>query len=803
MLKTYLTISLRFLKKNKVFSFIDIIGLAIGTLCCLYILLYVREEFSYDTHHQNVADIYRVNSQAKLSGDKHSWALASPPIAPAMKNDFGEVLQFTRVVNAIGIKQHLLRYRERSVYEADLLFVDSTFFDVFTYRFLNGDAREALADPYSVVLMKPLATKLFGDKDPVGELIEIDNAYGKQDFKVTGVIDESLGKSHIHANMFITMNSGGIGQHVLNNREWAGNNFTASYVKLHSGADPAALEKKLPGFLNTYGQQQLQNMGMEKVLQLQPVRTIHTTTGYEGEMSKTVSPSFLHLLLLIAALTQIIACINFINLSTAYASKRAKEVGIRKVVGAQKGDFMKQFLSESVVLAMIGVLIALPLLIILLPYLNQITQANIRFSSLMDYRVGLVMLGFIVLTGLIAGSYPALYLSAFEAVKTLKGNFNNRMSPAYLRRTLTVFQFIISIVLIVSIIVIYNQLNYIKNKDLGFDKEQTLIFTFHTDDAKKQIGPFSNDLQQLSEVKAASKTNNYPTQLAFNDIGVFLAGGNAATSTSTQFMYTDEYITEAIGIELVGGRNLREGDSSRVLINEMLAKELGLDPATAEGTKLYTSDPSIVMEVAGVVKDFNYTSLHESVKPFMLVYSADNSDYLIVNAHSQDYQALLRKMEEIWRKNIPAAMPFEYTFLDDEVQKQYEAEITFSNIINSFAFMAIFISCLGLFGLAAFSVERRMKEVGIRKVLGANVFNIAMLLSRDFLVLIVIALVIAVPIAWWAMNQWLENFAYRISITWWMFVLAGLLAVLIALITVSFHTIKAGLVNPTRVLKAE
>ena len=809
MIKNYLKTTFRNLWKNKTYSFINIIGLAVGTLCCLYILLYVEEQYSYDKHHTNAKDIYRINSVIKLPGDKHNNATASPPIAPAMKNDFGEVRQFTRVVGTIGIKQHLLRYKEKSIYEKEASFVDSTFFDVFTYHFVYGNATKVLTEPYSVVLLQSTAAKLFDKEDPVGKMIEIDNAYGKHDFKVTGVVDESLGRSHIHTNMFITMNSGGIGEFVRANDSWAGNNFTSSYVKLNPEAKATALEKKLPAFLNKYGQEQLKGLSMEKQLHLQPVTAIHTTIGYEVEISKTVNPSFLNILLLIAGLIQLVACINFMNHSTARASKRAKEVGVRKVIGAQKGDLIKQFLGESFLLSLTGVLIALPLLWLALPYLNQITQANIQLSFFTDYRLWLVLAALIFITGLVAGSYPAFYLSAFSTIKAIKGNFTSHISAAGIRRSLVVFQFVLSIVLIAGIIVIYSQLNYIKSKDLGFDKEQQLVFTFHTDDTKIKIPAFMNDMRQLPEVKAVSKANNFLSQFVFNDMGYYLAGGNMSSAEDIQFMLTDEYFVKASGIQIISGRDFRMHDTDRVLVNETVVKRLGLKNETAPGTRLYSQQSDIdatpfTVEIAGVMKDFNYSSLHENVKPFMLRYQpqSDALSNVIVAVNSKNYQTLLGKMETIWHQNLPA-VPFEYVFLDDEVQKQYETEITLSRIINSFTLIAILISCLGLFGLAAFSAEQRKKEIGIRKVVGASVPGIVSLLSKDFVKLVLAAFVIAIPIVWWAMNKWLQAFAYRIDISWWMFALAGLIAIAIAMITVSFQAIKAAVVNPVQSLRTE
>ncbi|MFC0515498.1 FtsX-like permease family protein [Mucilaginibacter angelicae] len=809
MIRSYLKTAWRFLLKNKTFSLINIIGLATGTLCCLYILLYVQDQYSYDKQHKDVKDIYRITTTLELTGDKHNSAASSPPITPAMKNDFGEVLQFTRLVTTegFGAKQHLLRYKEKSFYQQDAAYVDSTFFDVFNFHFVSGNANKVLAEPYTIVLLKPVAGKLFGNENAVGKMISIDNSFGKHDFKVTGVIDESAGQSHIKASMFMAMNSGGLGQYVRQNNAWAGNNFLYAYVKLRPNASAAALEKKLPEFLNKYGADQMKAVGMKKALHLQPVTTIHTTPGHEHELSKTLDPSFLYIMILVAVLIQVVACINFMNLSTARASKRAKEVGVRKVIGADQGDLIKQFLGESFMLAFIGVAIALPLLIVLLPYLNQITHTDIHLSFFSNYKLWIMLVSMVVVTGFVAGSYPAFYLSAFKAIKVIKGNFTSHISAAGIRKSLVVFQFVLSIVLITGIIVIYSQLNFVKNKDLGFDQNQKLIFNFYTETTQGKMKNFANDLRQLAEVKTVSNADNYLSQFVPHDHGVYTAGGNMATATDAQNINTDEFFAKANGIKIISGRDFRIGDTTRVLINETLCKRLGISPLAAPGTRLYTKydpDPATFVEVAGVMKDFNYNSLHTDVKPFMLVYRNDPRQFnvMVVSTDSKNYKSLLSKMEALWRKDIIDA-PFEYSFLDTEVRKQYETEVTLSQIINAFTLMAIVISCLGLFGLAAFSAEQRSKEIGVRKVLGASVTGIVQLLSKDFVQLVLIALVIATPIAWWGMNKWLQAFEYRVSISWWMFALAGTLAMVIALLTVSTQAIKAARMNPVKSLKAE
>lgn len=810
MIKNFFTTSWRFLWKNKSFSLINIAGLTAGTLACLYILLYVYDQKNYDRHHRNGTDLFRVTSFLKLPGDQtNHLATCSAPIAPAMKNDFAEVMQFARTVGTIGVSHHLLRYKENSFFETDAIYVDSTFFELFNYRFLSGDPATALRDPYSIVLNSRTALKLFGTDQPVGAFIEIDNSYGKQNFKVTGVVDESLGKTHIKANLFLAMNSGGMGEYARNNDSWAGNNFTSTYIRLHPEATPDALEKKLPAFLIKYGAQQLKDMGMEKVLHLQPVADIHTSPGYQAEMSEPVNPFMLNVLMLIAILIQGIACVNFMNLSTARSSKRAKEVGVRKVMGAGRAGLIKQFIGESALLSGISVAAAVLLLYLAMPMLNKITQTEIQFFSGNQKYIWLLLAGITLVTALLAGSYPAFYLSAFNAVRVIKGNFTSHISSAGIRKSLVVFQFVLSIILITGILVIYQQMRFIQNKDLGFEKEQRIVLNFRTEEARRQMDAFRNELIGLTGIKGVCKSNNYPSQFVYNDIPVFLQGGGVQDSKDPEFIMVDEHFTEAMGIKVLAGRPFHDHDSGKVLINETLARELGLDPQHAEGTRLFSQvtladQRPLSFEIAGVIADFNFNSLHRAILPFMLLYGSDpeNLTHLIVATSSDDYGQLLSHMESAWLKFLPA-VPFDYVFLDDQVQKQYQADLTFSKIIGTFALFAILISCLGLFGLAAFRAEQSTKEIGIRKVLGASVASVFHLLAKDFLILVSISFLIAAPIAWWAMQSWLKAFEYRISVSGWVLAAAGLATLIIALCTISYQALKAAVANPVKSLRTE
>jgi len=810
MFRNYLKVAWRNIKRNKTFSFINITGLAAGTLCCLYILLYVQDQYSYDKHHQDAGDLYRITTTIQLSGSMRNIAAVSPPVAPAVKRGFPEVVQFARVFSAdlAGDSRNMVKYQDRSFDENGFAFVDSTFFEVFSYHFVYGRSPSVLAEPFSVVLQQPLAAKLFGNQDPVGKVITIDNNYGKHDYKVTGVVDESLGKTHIRVNIFVTMRSGGFGRFILNNKQWAGENTALSYLRLRPGSNAAALERKLPGLLNKYGAGQLRSMRMTKTLHLQPVISIHTMPGYDYELSKPASPELLGILTGIAIMIQLVACINFMNLSTARASRRAKEVGVRKVAGAVRGDLVKQFLGESFLLTLIGVLLAVPLLYLAMPYLNQVTQSDIKPSFLGHSAIWLILIAIVAVTGAVAGSYPAFYLSAFDAIKVMKGNFTSPVSASGIRRSLVLFQFFLSIVLISSITIIYSQLNYIKDKDLGFDQNQKLIFNFYTGDGRAKMATLAADLRQLAGVKYASLGDNYLCHNNGGDLPVYPAGGNALTAVATGNMGADDQFARANSIKIIAGRDFNVHDTLMTLINETLCKRLGLKAEDAPGARLFSkrADGSVIhFDIAGVMKDFNYGSLHEEVGPFMIFHN-DNAgnyfSYMTVSVSSKNYRSLLAEMETIWGRDLPG-VPFEYMFLDQEVQKQYQAELNLSRIINSFTIMAILITCLGLFGLAAFSAEQRRKEISIRKILGARATAIAYLLSKEFVWLVATAFLPAASLAWWVMHKWLEGFAYKVSVSWWMFATAGVLSFGIALLTVSFQAIKAALANPADSLRSE
>ena len=809
MLKNYLKIAWRNIWRNKSFSFLNIFGLTAGTVCCLYILLYVKDQYGYDAHHHDAESIYRVRTIIESRGetDKFNSATSSPPIAMTMKQDFPEVVAATRVQYFGDQGEYLLNLpdSDNSFYESKGYLADSTFFQVFDYTFLEGKPMHSLNEPYTVVLSSAVARKLFGNNSALNEQIVISDNRSSNLFMVTGVFDETYGKSHLQPHFIMTMNSVGLGQFIRTNNQWAGQNFIYTYVRLNPKADAAALQQKLPAFLEKYGTENLKELNMKKRLILQKATGIHLySRGITNQIDKVSDVKFLNLLLTIAFFIQLIACINFINLTTARSMRRAREIGVRKVVGAVKSTLIKQFLGESLLVSFIAVGLAIPIVLVLLPWLNNLTGSTLTADSFYSFNIISIVLGLALITGLLSGIYPALYLSGFRPVSVLKGVFSFKPSTVNLRKVLVVFQFVIALVLIISVIVISKQVNYMQSKDIGFNKSQKLVIPLKDDQSRRQFAVFTNEMAKLQEIKGTGGCAYYPSKSVLSDFGVYTSGKDMNSAELMKVNRVSENYFPAMGISVKMGRNLTPGDTlNQTVVNEKALQVLHIEKDKAIGTRLYSEfeGQRSEYEIVGVTSDYNYASLKQEIKPLISFYT-QRPAYMIVNARSGDYQKLISEIGSIWKKMVPTS-PFEYSFLDEDIQKLYTEEKTLKKISNSFTGLAILISCLGLFGLAMFTAQQRIKEIGIRKVLGASVTGIVSMLSKDFLKLVFISILIASPIAWWAMNKWLQDFAYKINIGWWIFLLAGSIALFIALITVSFQAIKAAIANPVKSLRTE
>ena len=805
-----LKIAFRNLKRNKVFSFINIFGLAIGLASCMLIMLYIFDESSYDTQHKDVDNLYRI---ATINNKGDNWAAEAAPLAMAVKTNLPEVEQSTRLMTFPDIAKMLIKYNDgndqKNFFETNGYYVDSTFFQLFTYDFIYGNSVTALQEPNSIVISQKMSQQFFGNADPVGKAVLINTPFGEFNYTVKAVFDNSKYKSHIPANYFLSMRNNDMWNWVQQQTTLIGNNVFFTYVKLRPGTGAKIFEKKLQAFFDQQAGADMKAMGFHNKLFLQPVKDIYLHSSLGNEIASNGNIIYLYILGSIAAFILLIACINFMNLSTARSQKRAKEVGVRKVIGAKRSTLVWQFLGESFMMCVIALLIALGLVVLLLPYFNSLIQKTIHFSdepSLLFWITGLT-----ILTGLLAGLYPAFYLSAFKPIAVLKGKIINSFSAIVLRKGLVVFQFVVSVCLIVSAIVIWQQLDYLKNQQLGFNKEQKIILPLQNGylNNEQNYTSLKNELLQNPQVKSVSSGSTYPGANNLNDMLFFSEGKTKNDNVDVHLAAVDNGYIETLGFKLLSGRAFSKdftNDSASIILNETAIKKLGYTAANAVGKKVNfdVGNYKGALQIAGVVEDFNFESLHNQIQPygFTTTTFGNRYGYLVASLNTNDYASVLKKMQAAWVKLNPS-VPFEYSFLDQDLQRNYEKEQRTSNLVAWFTIIAIIIACLGLFGLSAFAAEQRIKEIGIRKVLGASINSIVRLFSIDFLKLILVAIVIASPIAWWLMDKWLLDFAYRITINWWVFGMAGMIAVSIALITISFQAIKAAVANPVDSLRSE
>ncbi|WP_221394003.1 ABC transporter permease [Dyadobacter sp. NIV53] len=805
MLKNYLKIAWRNLIHNKVYSLINMMGLAIGLTTCTLISLYIIDEMSYDKHHSAVDRIYRIAYETK--GEK--WVAAAGPVAGGLKKDFPEVEQVTRLLRMPGIDKFLLKYEQeqKKFYEINGYYVDSTFFQIFDYHFKYGDKKTALNQPNSIIISEQVAAKLFGNIDPVDKIIKVVLPFGENNYTAKGVF-ETRNKSHIPAHLLLSMNNNDVGQWVKGQTNWATNSIFHTYVKLAEGSNAETFESKLTGFLAKNGAQDMKELGFSKNLFVQPLKDIYLHSNYDFEISPNGNIRYLYIFGSVAAFLLLIACINFVNLSTARSEKRAKEVGVRKVIGAFKSALIGQFLGESLLLSFLALLISYLSIQLLIPVFGQITNKNLSLSEHPEIFGWLFVLT--LLTGLLSGFYPALYLSSFAPISALKGKLRTNISAVIIRKGLVVFQFTMSMILILGSMLISRQMNYLSNQNLGFNKNQKIILPLQSAESANNYKILKNDLENNSQILSSAKGSTYPGIENIQDMLFYGEGKSKSESVDISTANIEDDYLKALGIKLLQGRGFSKeftSDSNAVVLNEVAIKKLGYKVEDAIGKKIYfeIENRKFDMNIIGVVKNYHFEGLQQNIKPLALTIApvfSSASSYLILNVKTNDYEKLISKIEKSWKQINPNS-PFEYSFLDKDFQKNYEKEERTSKLISYFAFIGIFIACLGLFGLATFTAEQRIKEIGVRKVLGASVFGIVSLLSRDFLKLIFVAILIASPMSWWAMNKWLANFAYKTEISWSIFVVAGFMLIIMSLLTIGYQTIKAALMNPVKSLRSE
>jgi putative ABC transport system permease protein len=797
MFKNYFKTALRNLRRNKIYSAINISGIAIGLAAFWLIMLYVSDELNYDRSFSNADRICRVAQHASWPGGSMNIVPTSAPFVPAFKTTFPEVEDAARInIEGGGV----MKYAGKIFNQNDIFFADNSLLKLFDYHFLYGNAADALTQPQSIVITQTLAGKIFGD---ASKAVNQTILFGTDNYpnKVTGVIADLPKNSHLQ---FSGIRSFG---DALNNDTW-NNTYLYTYLLLKKGTDIKAFQNKITGFEKKLAKQLNYT---EYHIELQPLTSIHLHSNLDYELSANGSISRIYLFIVIALLVLLIALINYMNLSTARSATRVKEIGIRKVIGSSRKHLVGLFISEAILVTLIASAIACFLVQLSLPFFNQLSgkELNIWYFGIANSIAMVIVFAFIV--GIISGSYPAFFLSKFKTIPSLKGQLGNTHSSIIFRKSLVVFQFVIAVFLISSSFIIFKQLQYVSQKDLGFNKEQVL--TFHIDDThvRSEIPALKHALLQNPLIEAVAIAGN---PIGNNDLNTngFLFEKNGAMPTSSQLankLYIDEEFLNTTDIHLLQGRNFSKDmptdKDGAVIINETLMKTLGYTNAIGKKMQYFTPDNKTLYKIiVGVVKDFHAYSLQHTIEPMVMMMppndkEQDNLYVKVAKGKAAQGIAYLKNTYQKFDSNNTS----DFHFLDENFAKQYAAEQKQGTLSFAFTVLAFIIACLGLVGLVIFATAQRTKEIGIRKVLGASVTSVTVLLSKDFAKLVAIATIIGVPIAWFAMNKWLQDFAYRISIEWWMFLLSGCTAILIALITVSFQSIKAAIANPVKSLRTE
>jgi putative ABC transport system permease protein len=788
MLKTYFKLAYRNIIKDKAYSIINILGLAIGLASSILILLWVQNELSYDKFHKNAGQIYRIASDF---GDSKS-AANSAGMPTGLKE------QMPVVKNAVRIEPSsttLLETGNKKFEEEGVFYADASFMDVFSYPLVEGDRTTALKQADAILITQAMSIKYFGNEDPIGKVIRRDN---RKNVVVTGVLANIPANSDLQFDFILPMTSLARTNSDLKNNVWDNFNFW-DYIQLDKSFDPSVanlsrLEKQIDQIFQKH------SPGTKALFHLQPLTKIHLAPERLGDMPGHGNTQYVSIFFIIAILILVVACINFMNLATARSARRAKEIGLRKVAGAVRGQLILQFLSESVFISFLSLLLALVIVQLLLPVFNELANRKLALN-VWDIKLWASLFGIALLTGLTSGSYPALFLSGFNPVKVLKGNVKSMGGNLLFRNTLVVIQFMVSIVLLVGTVVIYNQLKFIKDRNPGFEKANLLYIPMTGDIWNKQQA-FKNELSRNPLTSDFAVTSDLPTNLGSWTLSVGWDGKDPHSQMSFPVIAVNEDFTHTFRMQLLAGRSFSRAfktDSNNYMINEKMAKTMGLNANNTVGKPLtlWGNKGTIV----GVVKDFNFKPISQAIEPLVMPLNKMGG-FVVVRTIPGKTSATIHALAKISQQLNPA-YPFKFDFLDQDLANLYKEEQQMGNIFNLFACLGIFISCLGLYGLSAFMAEQRTKEIGVRKVLGASVLNLVYLLSSGITRVILIAIVIAIPLSWYAVNSWLAGFAYHINVSWLVFFTAALVALSIAWLTVSYESIKAAIVNPIKSLRTE
>lgn len=802
MIKNLLMIAFRTIRKDKTYSIINIVGLTIGITCSLFLLMYILDELSYDRYHKNADNIYRIVSKIKEPDNEFTWAVAQIPMAEELRDKYPEVKNAVRFYD-VGKK--LFKYNEKEFNETDFYLADSTVFHVFNYTFLAGDVNTALDNPFSIVLSEKIAKKYFGDvTTALGQSLHTINGEGTaEDFKVTGIIRDVPLNSHFRFDALISSNS-----YPKNVGSW-GNFGVFTYIELPEGYDLSKMYATLDTIIKQRVNPIFEQYHITIKYELQKITDIHLHSKIQDEAEAGGDISYIYIFGAVAAFMLIIACINYMNLATARSANRSKEVGIRKVMGSQRIQLWSQFIIESMVIALLALVISFILIFALLPVFNTLANKQLPFSYILQPTLLFSLIGIIVFIGIAGGSYPAFYLSGFNPVQVLKGKLATKGGSVLFRKTLVVVQFCISIFMLISTLVVFDQLQYIRNKDLGFQKERVVKLILNERELRKKSAVLIQALKQTPEVAGVGMANASPGE-GIGKLLLKVEENDGKLSDRGVDLYNADFdFVKTMGMKIVNGRDFSRDVISdtvyAVLVNEaMVARMAWKDPI---GKKFIfqgggPDGKDIEKHVVGVVKDYHQSSLYDVIEPLMIILNKQNS-YVFVRTEG-DVRQSLTAIENTWKKIFPG-FPFEYTFLDQDFNSQYKADDKRSQIFTTFSALTIAIACLGLLGLAAFTTEQRTKEIGVRKVIGATIKSLVILVSKEFFLLVFIGMALGLPLAWYFTDSWLQNFAYRITLKaeWPTFIISALLAFGITLITVGYHVVRAASANPVNTLRDE
>lgn len=802
MIRNYIIVAVRNILKYKFFSAINIAGLTVGVAACLFIFIYVKDELSFDRFHIDADNIYRVGLMGKMAGQEFNVSASSYPVGRAMVEEIPGVTDYTRILPASNTV--VFSFEERSFSEEKVFYADSNFFSFFSFELLHGDAGRLLTEPNSVVITEELATKYFGSENPLEKLLVI--GPDKKSFKVTGVARRPPLNSHFQFNALLSFST--TDNEVF--KGWTGNSLY-TYVKLDEKSTPDFVDARLEELVIKHVGPEIEQLGLtfeqfkaqggKYSYFVYPLVDTHLYSKLEGDLEPGGDIKYVYIFAAVGLFILVIACINFMNLSTARSAGRAKEVGLRKTLGSFRRQLIGQFYAESFIYSFISIFLASVLTYVLLPSFNMLAGKSLAFSSLWNSEFLYMIAALLVLVGLLAGSYPALYLTSFNPVEVLKGKLGSGMKTKGVRSLLVLVQFSVSIFLIAATLVVFQQLSYMQEKNLGIDKNR-IITIKNMRNLGESRKPFKDKLDQLTGITASSFTNNlFP---GITNITAFRTAGSNQDHLLAAY-FADWHHQEVMKFNLKAGRYfLRDmaSDSSACLINESAVRELGWTMESAIGSEIldFLGDQPSKITVIGVIEDFNYESLKTKVRP-LVVQLADVSRQLMVR-YDGNPSEVIAKMETLWKEFAPG-IPLEYSFLDQDFEALFRAEMRMRDLFTAFSLLAIFIACLGLFALAAFLTEQRTKEIGIRKALGAPLTGLVITLSKEFLILVGISFILAVVPAWYFMGQWLGGFAYRIDLSGWVFALAGLIAFVVASVTIGYQALKAARLNPVTSLRYE